>query len=100
MVRSSFLIAAGVIVLLTPTLEGATAKPRLSLNVPSPLLHNVGAISNCQYRHPDGTICKVKGDWPYTDHIDKDCRCVHIKVITGGRHPDGPPAPSRSVHTP
>ena len=84
MVRSSFLIAAGVIVLLTPTLEGATAKPRLSLNVPSPLLHNVGAISNCQYRHPDGSLCERKGHYPFTDHIDKDCRCVHIRVIRGG----------------
>jgi hypothetical protein len=91
MLRSSFLIAACAIVLLTPSFEDATAEPRLPLNVASPLLHNAGTISNCQYRHPDGTICKVKGDWPYTDHIDKDCRCVHIRVITGGRHPDGPP---------
>jgi len=90
MSRSSFLIAGGVIVLFAPTFDGATAEPRPCLDVASPLFHNA-QISNCQYRHPDGTICKVKGDWPYTDHIDKDCRCVHIRVITGGRHPDGPP---------
>jgi hypothetical protein len=84
MLRSSFLIAACAIVLLTPSVEDATAEPRLPLSVASPLLHNAGTISNCQYRHPDGTICKVKGDWPYTDHIDKDCRCVHLRVIRGG----------------
>jgi hypothetical protein len=84
MPRSSLLIAGGsVISLLAMTCEGAAAGPRLLLNVPSPLFHNA-QISNCQYRHPDGTICKVKGDWPFTDHIDKDCRCVHTRVIRGG----------------
>jgi hypothetical protein len=83
MLRSSFLIAAGVIVLLTPSFEDATAEPRLPLNDASPLLHNAGAISNCQYRHPDGTICKRHGDWP-SGRVDKDCRCVHVRVIRGG----------------
>ena len=83
MSRSSFLIASGVIVLFAPTFDGATAEPRPCLDVASPLFHNA-QISNCQYRHPDGTICKVKGDYPFTDHIDKDCRCVHIRVIRGG----------------
>ena len=83
MSRSSFLIAGGVIVLFAPTFDSATAAPSPPLEVASPLFHNV-QISNCQYRHPDGTICKVKGDWPYTDHIDKDCRCVHLRVIRGG----------------
>ena len=83
MSRSSFLIAGGVIVLFAPTFDGATAEPRPCLDVASPLFHNA-QISNCQYRHPDGSICKVKGDYPFTDHIDKDCRCVHIRVIRGG----------------
>ena len=80
MLRSSFLIAAGVIVLLTPSFEDATAEPRLPLNVASPLLHNAGTISNCQYRHPDGTICKRHGDWP-SGRVDKDCRCVHVRSL-------------------
>ena len=83
MSRSSFLIAGGVIVLFAPTFDGATAEPRPCLDVASPLFHNA-QISNCQYRHPDGSICKVKGDYPFTGHIDKDCRCVHIRVIRGG----------------
>ena len=83
MSRSSFLIAGGVIVLFAPTFDGATAEPRPCLDVASPLFHNA-QISNCQYRHPDGSMCKVKGDYPFTDHIDKDCRCVHIRVIRGG----------------
>jgi hypothetical protein len=92
MSRISLLIAGGsAILLLAMTGEGAVAQ-----------------ISNCQYRHPDGTICKARGDWPnYT--LDRDCRCVHIRVIRGvgrpgavevrpprntikgGQHPDGPP---------
>ena len=83
MSRSSFLIAGGVIVLLAPTFDGATAEPKLRLNIPSPLFHNA-QISNCQYRHPDGSLCERKGRYPFTDHIDKDCRCVHTRVIRGG----------------
>ena len=65
--RSSLLIAGGsAILLLVMTGGGAVAQ-----------------ISNCQYRHPDGTICKARGDWPHYT-VDKDCRCVHIRIISGG----------------
>jgi hypothetical protein len=89
--RSSLLIAgSSLIAVFAVVSQDAAAGPQLPLSVPLSLLHNA-QIKNCQYRHPDGTICKVHGDWPYTDHIDKDCRCVHTRVIVGGQHPDGPP---------
>ena len=82
--RSSLLIAGGsLIAVLAVISQDAAAGPQLPMSVPSSLLHNA-QIKNCQYRHPDGTICKVHGDWPFTDHIDKDCRCVHTRVIQGG----------------
>jgi hypothetical protein len=84
MPRSSILIAGGsVILLLAMTFEAAAAGPELPLSVPFSLFHNA-QIKNCQYRHPDGTLCKVKGNWPYNAHVDKDCRCVNIRVIQGG----------------
>jgi hypothetical protein len=81
--RSSLLIAGGsMILLLSVGGQDAGAGLEVPLTDPFPLVHNA-QISSCQYRHPDGSICALRGHWP-AQHYDNDCRCVRLRVIQGG----------------